>query len=140
MKIQPLHDRVIVERVEDDDRALGSIIVLADVAKEKPLRGKVLAVGPGRIERNGNVIPLGVKVGEHVLFSKYAGNDIKIDGADYLVLREEEILGVFVQDGVPVELTHSSEVHLRERAHPAPRVAWGRPNPGGRRVVRKKKR
>jgi chaperonin GroES len=98
VKIQPLHDRVIVERVAEDDRAMGSVIVLPDFAKEKPLRGVVLAAGPGRIEKNGNVIPLGVKTGDHVLFSKYAGTDIKIDGSDYLVMREEEILGVFLPE------------------------------------------
>ena len=93
MNVRPLHDRIIVERIEEGEQRVGGIII-PDSAKEKPQQGKVIAVGKGRIEKEGKVTPLDVKAGDTVLFGKYAGQEIKIDGADYLIIREEEVLGV----------------------------------------------
>ena len=93
MKFRPLHDRVVVKRVEEEGKTKGGIII-PDTAKEKPQQGKVIAVGKGRIEKDGKVTPLDVKAGDTVLFGKYAGQEIKIDGAEYLIVREEEVLGV----------------------------------------------
>ena len=93
MNVRPLHDRIIVERIEEDEQRVGGIII-PDTAKEKPQQGKVIAVGKGRIEKEGKVTPLDVKAGDTVLFGKYAGQEIKIDGSDYLIIREEEVLGV----------------------------------------------
>ena len=93
MKVRPLHDRIIVERIEEDEQRVGGIII-PDTAKEKPQQGKVIAVGKGRIEKDGKVTPLDVKAGDTVLFGKYAGQEIKVDGQEYLIMREEEILGV----------------------------------------------
>lgn len=93
MKVRPLGDRVLVKRLEEEEKTKGGIII-PDTAKEKPQQGKIVAVGNGRTTEDGKVIPLNVKVGEKVLFQKYAGSDIKIEGEDYLILREEEILGV----------------------------------------------
>lgn len=92
-KLTPLHDRVLVRRVAEADTARGGIII-PDTAKEKPQQGKVIAVGKGRIEKDGKVTPLDVKSGDTVLFGKYAGQEIKIDGSEYLIIREEEVLGV----------------------------------------------
>lgn len=93
MKIRPLHDRVIVQRLEEEEKTKGGIII-PDTAKEKPQEGKVIAVGPGKILENGTKIPLDVKVGDRVLFGKYAGTEIKIEGEEYLMMREDDILGV----------------------------------------------
>ena len=93
MKVRPLHDRIIVERLEEGEQRVGGIII-PDNAKEKPQQGKVIAVGKGRIEKEGKVTPLDVKAGDTVLFGKYAGQEIKIDGSEYLIIREEEVLGV----------------------------------------------
>ena len=93
MKVRPLHDRIIVERIEESEQRVGGIII-PDTAKEKPQQGKVIAVGKGRIEKDGKVTPLDVKSGDTVLFGKYAGQEIKIDGGEYLIVREEEVLGV----------------------------------------------
>jgi len=93
MNIRPLHDRIIVERLEESEQRVGGIII-PDTAKEKPQQGKVLAVGKGRIEKDGKVTPLDVKAGDTILFGKYAGQEIKIDGSEYLIIREEEVLGV----------------------------------------------
>ena len=92
-KVRPLHDRIIVERIEETEQKIGGIII-PDTAKEKPQQGKVIAVGKGRIEKDGKVTPLDVKSGDTVLFGKYAGQEIKIDGSEYLIIREEEVLGV----------------------------------------------
>ena len=93
MKIRPLQDRVIVRRIEaKEERSVGGIII-PDTAKEKPQEGKVVAVGPGRRD-DGKVVALDVKAGDRVLFGKYAGSEIKIDGEEHLILREEDILGV----------------------------------------------
>lgn len=93
MKIRPLHDRVIVKRVEEERKTAGGI-VLPDSATEKPMRGKVLAVGTGKIMDNGSVRPLQVKEGDMVLFGKYSGTEVKVDGEELLVMREEDLMGV----------------------------------------------
>ena len=93
MKIRPLQDRVIVKRVEEEEKTKGGIII-PDTAKEKPMEGKVIAVGTGRVEKDGKTIPMQVKVGDRVLFGKYAGTEIKIDDKEHVILREDEILGV----------------------------------------------
>jgi chaperonin GroES len=93
MKVRPLHDRIIVQRIEESEQRVGGIII-PDTAKEKPQQGKVIAVGKGRIEKDGKVTPLDVKADDTVLFGKYAGQEIKIDGNEYLIIREEEVLGV----------------------------------------------
>jgi chaperonin GroES len=92
-KIRPLHDRVIVKREEDERKSPGGIVI-PDSASEKPSRGRVLAVGNGKILENGQVRPLDVKVGDKVLFGKYSGNEVKVDGDDVLVMREEDIMAV----------------------------------------------
>ena len=91
-KIRPLHDRVIVKRIEETEKTKGGIII-PDTAKEKPQEGRVVAVGPGRLEE-GKVIPLDVKAGDKILFGKYSGTEIKLDGEEHLILREDDILGV----------------------------------------------
>jgi chaperonin GroES len=93
MKVRPLHDRIIVQRIEEEEQRVGGIII-PDSAKEKPQQGKVMAVGKGRIEKDGKITPLDVKAGDTVLFGKYAGQEIKLDGEDLLIVREEEVLGV----------------------------------------------
>src|SRR5512134_1369999 len=93
IKVRPLHDRIIVQRIEEDEQRVGGIII-PDTAKEKPQQGKVIAVGKGKIEKDGKVTPLDVKAGDTVLFGKYAGQEIKVDGDEYLIMREEEVLGV----------------------------------------------
>jgi chaperonin GroES len=91
--IRPLHDRVVVERVEEDRKTKGGIVI-PDTATEKPSRGKIIAAGPGKSTENGEICALQVKVGDQVLFGKYAGTEVKIEGKDYIVMREEDILGV----------------------------------------------
>ncbi|MCL2178177.1 MAG: co-chaperone GroES [Proteobacteria bacterium] len=93
MKIRPLHDRLIVKRVAEETKTKGGIII-PDSAKEKPLEGYVLAVGNGKLLDDGKIRPLDIKAGDTILFSKYAGTEIKIDGEDHLILREEDVLGV----------------------------------------------
>lgn len=93
LKIRPLHDRVIIERTEEDEKTAGGIY-LPDSAKEKPIRGKVIAIGTGKLQDNGESRPLDVKVGDNVLFGKYAGTEVKLDDTEYLVMREEDIMGV----------------------------------------------
>lgn len=93
MKIKPLHDRVIVKRIEEGDTTKGGIII-PDTAKEKPVEGKVLAVGPGKTLESGKQHPLDVKEGDRVLFGKYAGTDIKIDGEEHLIMREDDIIAI----------------------------------------------
>jgi chaperonin GroES len=94
MKIRPLHDRVIVRRLEEEEKTAGGIII-PDTAKEKPQQGKVVSVGKGRILENGDLVPLIVKEGDRVLFSKYAGTDVKVNGEELLIMREDDILGIF---------------------------------------------
>jgi chaperonin GroES len=98
MKFRPLHDRVIIKRIEEDAKSRGGILI-PDTAKEKPSRGKVIAVGAGRVLENGTTRPLDVKVGDEILFGKYAGNEIKIGGEDLIVMREEDLLAVLGTHG-----------------------------------------
>ena len=100
VNITPLHDRVLVRRLEEKETAKGGIII-PDTAKEKPHEGEVIAVGAGKIEK-GHRIPLDVKAGDRVLFGKYAGTEIKIDGEDFLIMREEEVLGILEGATKPV--------------------------------------
>lgn len=93
MKIRPLQDRVLVERIEEEQKTKGGIII-PDTAKEKPQEGKVVAVGNGRVNEDGKVTPLAVKAGDRILFGKYSGTEIKLNGNEYLIMREEDILGV----------------------------------------------
>ncbi len=93
MKIRPLQDRIIVKRIAEEEQTAGGIII-PDTAKEKPQEGKVTAVGNGKVGEDGKVTPLDVKKGDKVLFGKYAGTEIKIDGEEHLIMREDDILGV----------------------------------------------
>jgi chaperonin GroES len=93
VKIRPLQDRVIVKRIEEEERSKGGIII-PDTAKEKPQEGKVIAVGKGKVNEDGKVTPLDVKVNDRVLFGKYAGSEINIDGEEHMIMREDDILGV----------------------------------------------
>jgi chaperonin GroES len=94
MKIRPLQDRVIVRRIEDAVEKTKGGIIIPDTAKEKPQQGKVIAVGKGKVNDEGKVTPLDVKTGDTILFGKYSGSEIKIDGEEHLIMREEDILGV----------------------------------------------
>ena len=93
MKIRPLHDRVIVKRLEEERTSPGGIVI-PDSATEKPVQGKIVAVGKGKILENGSVRPLDVKVGDKILFGKYGGTEVKVDGEDLLVMREEDVMAV----------------------------------------------
>ena len=93
MKIRPLQDRVIVERVDAEEKSAGGIII-PDTAKEKPQEGKVIAVGKGKRKEDGGLIPPDIKAGDRILFSKYAGSDVTLDGKEYIIMREDDILGV----------------------------------------------
>ncbi|HOI73920.1 MAG TPA: co-chaperone GroES [Syntrophales bacterium] len=93
MKVRPLHDRVLVQRVESDAKTAGGIII-PDTAKEKPQEGKVVAVGPGRMDKSGKRIVPEVKKGNRILFGRYGGTEVKIDGEEYLIMGEEDILGI----------------------------------------------
>lgn len=94
MNIRPLHDRVVIKRMEEERTSAGGIVI-PDSATEKPSRGKVVSVGKGKIAENGDVRPLDVKAGDEVMFGKYSGTEIKIDGEDLLVMREDDIMGIF---------------------------------------------
>ena len=93
MNLRPLHDRVIVKRLEEEEQSVGGIII-PDTAKEKPQQGEVIAVGPGKVMENGTIVPMQLKAGDKILFGKYAGSDIKIEGDEYLIMREDDVLGV----------------------------------------------
>jgi len=93
MKIRPLNDRILVKRLEEEDKTAGGIII-PDSAKEKPAEGEIVAVGPGKMNDSGDRVAMDVKAGDRVLFSKYGGTDVKLDGDDYLIMREDDILGV----------------------------------------------
>lgn len=94
LNVRPLHDRILVRRMPEEEKTAGGIII-PDTAKEKPQRGEIVATGKGRHTEDGKTIPLDVKAGDKVLFSKYAGTELKLNGAEYLMMREEDILGVF---------------------------------------------
>ena len=93
MKIRPLQDRIIVKRIEEEEKTKGGIII-PDTAKEKPMEGEVVAAGTGKILENGKKQPLEVKAGDRILFSKYAGTEVKIEGVEHLIMREDDVLGV----------------------------------------------
>ena len=93
MKIRPLHDRILVKRVQEEEKTKGGIII-PDTAKEKPAEGKVIAVGNGKIADDGKRIPIEVKEGDRILFGKYSGTEVKIDGEEFLIMREDDILGI----------------------------------------------
>jgi chaperonin GroES len=93
MNVRPLHDRIIVQRIEEGEQKVGGIII-PDTAKEKPQQGRVIAVGKGKIKDDGKVLPMDVKQGDTILFGKYSGQEIKIDGEEYLIMREDEVLAV----------------------------------------------
>ena len=93
MKLKPLNDRVLVKRLESEEKTAGGLFI-PDTAKEKPSKGQVVAMGPGKVGDNGERTPLAVKAGDEVLFNKYAGTEVKLDGVDHLVMREEDILAI----------------------------------------------
>jgi len=93
MKIRPLHDRLIVKRLEEEEKTKGGIII-PDTAKEKPIEGKVIAVGQGRMNKDGKKVPIDVKKGDRILFAKYAGTEVKIDGEEHLMMREDDVLAI----------------------------------------------
>ncbi|HIC90932.1 MAG TPA: co-chaperone GroES [Syntrophaceae bacterium] len=93
MKIRPLQDRVIVKRLEEEEKTKGGIII-PDTAKEKPMEGEVIAVGPGKVLESGTKVSMNVKKGDRILFGKYAGTEIKIEGEEHLIMREDDILGI----------------------------------------------
>jgi len=93
MALRPLHDRILVQRIEEEEQKFGGIII-PDSAKEKPQQGKVVAVGAGKADKDGKRIPLDVKQGDTILFGKYSGQEVRVDGEDYLIMREDEVLAV----------------------------------------------
>ena len=96
MKFRPLHDRVVIERIEAEAKSAGGIII-PDTAREKPQEGRVVGVGPGGRDENGKLIPIDVKVGDRILFGKWSGTEVKIDGVEYLIMKESDIMGVLVE-------------------------------------------
>jgi chaperonin GroES len=98
MSVRPLHDRIIVQRIEEGEQKIGGIII-PDSAKEKPQQGKVIAVGNGKVKDDGTRVALDVKAGDTILFGKYSGQEIKVDGEEYLIMREDEVLGVLEETG-----------------------------------------
>ena len=96
MALRPLHDRILVQRIEEQEQKVGGIII-PDTAKEKPQQGKVIAVGAGKADKDGKRIPLDVQNGDTILFGKYSGQEIKLDGNEYLIMREDEVLAVLTQ-------------------------------------------
>ncbi len=93
MKVRPLHDRILIRRIDEGEQQVGGIII-PDTAKEKPQRGTVIAAGKGKLRDDGGLTPLDVKAGDTILFGKYSGQDIKIDGEEFLIMKEDEVLGV----------------------------------------------
>jgi chaperonin GroES len=93
MKFRPLHDRVVVRRIESEDRTAGGIII-PDTAKEKPQEGEVIAIGPGGRDESGKLIPIDLKVGDRILFGKWSGTEVKIDGEDLLIMKESDVMGI----------------------------------------------
>ena len=98
MKFRPLHDRVVVKRVEAEEKSAGGIII-PDTAKEKPQQGEVIAVGPGGRDETGKLIPMDVKAGDRVLFGKWSGTEVKLDGVEYIIMKESDLMGVLVEAG-----------------------------------------
>jgi chaperonin GroES len=106
MKFRPLHDRVVVERITAEEKTAGGIII-PDTVKEKPQQGKVIAVGPGARDESGKLVPVDVKAGDRVLFGKWSGTEVKIDGTEYLIMKESDIMGV---------LTDASDAPAKKKA------------------------
>jgi len=102
MHFRPLHDRVVVRRVEEDTKTKGGIII-PDTAQEKPMQGEVIAVGPGARDENGKLQPLDVKAGDHVLFGKWSGTEVKLDGTEYLIMKESDIMGIIEKKKAPAK-------------------------------------
>ena len=98
MKFRPLHDRVVIKRIQAEDKTSGGIII-PDTAKEKPQEGEVIAVGPGGRDESGKLIPIDVKVGDRVLFGKWSGTEVKLEGVDYIIMKESDLMGVLVEAG-----------------------------------------
>ena len=98
MKFRPLHDRVVVKRIDEEEKTAGGIII-PDTAKEKPSQGEVVAVGPGGRDEDGDRIPMDVAEGDTILFGKWSGTEVKIDGADYLIMKESDIMGIIASKG-----------------------------------------
>jgi chaperonin GroES len=98
MKFRPLHDRVVIKRIEAEEKTSGGIII-PDTAKEKPQEGEVIAVGPGGRDESGKLIPIDVKVGDRVLFGKWSGTEVKLDGVEYIIMKESDLMGVVVEAG-----------------------------------------
>jgi len=98
MKFRPLHDRVVVRRIEQDEKTSGGIII-PDTAKEKPMEGEIIAAGPGARNENGQLVPLDVKVGDRVLFGKWSGTEVKLDGEELMIMKESDIMGII--EGTP---------------------------------------
>ena len=96
MKFRPLHDRVVIKRIEAEEKTTGGIII-PDTAKEKPQQGEVIAVGPGGRDESGKLIPIDVKVGDRVLFGKWSGTEVKLEGVEYLIMKESDLMGVLVE-------------------------------------------
>ena len=96
MKFRPLHDRVVVKRIDAEERSTGGIII-PDTAKEKPSQGEITAVGPGGRDESGKLTPIDVKVGDRVLFGKWSGTEVKLDGVEYLIMKESDLMGVLVE-------------------------------------------
>ena len=98
MKFRPLHDRVVVKRIEAEEKTAGGIII-PDTAKEKPQQGEVVAIGPGGRDEAGKLVPIDLQVGDRVLFGKWSGTEVKIDGTEYLIMKENDIMGVLAESG-----------------------------------------
>mgnify|MGYP001973519056 FL=1 len=94
IKVRPLHDRIIVQRLDEEEEQQVGGIIIPDTAKEKPQQGKVVAAGKGKVKEDGGLLPMDVKDGDTILFGKYSGQEIKLDGEEYLIMREDEVLGV----------------------------------------------
>ena len=98
MKFRPLHDRVVIKRIEAEEKTTGGIII-PDTVKEKPQQGEVIAVGPGGRDESGKLVPIDVKVGDRVLFGKWSGTEVKLDGVEYLIMKESDLMGVLEEAG-----------------------------------------
>src|SRR3974377_352949 len=96
MKFRPLHDRVVVKRIDAEEKTAGGIII-PDTAKEKPSQGEIIAVGPGARDETGKLVPLDVKVGDRILFGKWSGTEVKLDGVEYLIMKESDLMGVLLE-------------------------------------------
>ena len=114
MNARPLHDRILVSRIEEGEQKVGGIII-PDSAKEKPQQGKVIAAGNGKSKDDGKRIPLDVKAGDTILFGKYSGQEIKIDGEEYLIMREDEVLAIVDGDGTKNKSRSAAEAEARRR-------------------------